>query len=145
MRFLLSLFFLSFLINTLGAQTSSITTPEQNQKWLEELKILPVKEQVKKINERLLNDISELAKKDTQKLAFHSRDIHPLFVIDGVPVDLENDSKKIKELTTMLSQSENLSISILDKQAMVNESYYARGGIIAIRSQGKQMNKRQKK
>jgi hypothetical protein len=117
MKFLLPLFILSFLTNILGAQISGITTREQNQKWLEELKILPVKEQVKKINERLKNKASEFEKANTPKSTPDSneyREVHPLFVVDGIPIDID-DLKELAKLTNKLSK-EKVSITIVDEK-----------------------------
>lgn len=96
--------------------TQLITTPEQNQKWLESLKTLPFNEQLKKINERLKNDASEIAKEHAAKLnSKEYHDIHPLFVVNGVPVDVES-SMLVNQFTSELSKAQKGSVTILDEK-----------------------------
>ncbi len=93
-----------------------ITTPEQNQKWLEELKTLPFNEQLKKINERLKNDASEVARKSGAKLYSKEYwDIHTIFIVNGVPVDIEN-LKEITKLTNELSEAQKGSVTVMDEK-----------------------------
>lgn len=122
-----------------------ITTPEQNQMWLHELKILPVKEQVKKINERLLNDASEFAKNNVPKLTPDSKtnkEIHPLYVIDGVPIDIEEQVNltKMKELTDLLSKTNKITISVLEKEVMTKFGSIC--NMILITTKDKRVEKR---
>jgi hypothetical protein len=89
-----------------------ITTREQNQKWLEELSKLSIDLQIKKINERLKSDAR--LNPDSEY-----RNIGPLFVVDGVPVDVSN-SKEVAKLTDKLSKGEKVSITILDEKTQTS-------------------------
>jgi hypothetical protein len=119
-----------------------ITTHEQNQKWLEELTRLSNNEQVKKINERFKNYASKFAKADTPKKEYWN--VQPLFVVDGVPVDIDN-SKELRKLTNKLSK-EKVDITIMDEKTQSKTLLCGvPSGLILIQTFHKGKKKKEKK
>jgi hypothetical protein len=135
------LFCLSFL-STFGQTESLILSREQNNNWLDSLKVLTLDKQLSAINRRLLADTNIFVKKyyaDRIKLkdSLGKRvygDGKPIIIIgaDYIAINNNTKSKNIVELTMLLTKNTIKKISILDGNDPKTIAIYGSSGLSGI-------------
>jgi hypothetical protein len=141
---ILSLTFLLCLIFTSAfSQTQHlILTAEQNSKWLDSLKTLPLDQQLLTINDRLLSDTNVFVRqsypdriKVTDSLGNRVYgDSKPTLIIGGYPMIIDNKTKtsKIVSLTKMLTIKFIKTINILSPNDPAASALYGSASLSGI-------------
>ncbi|MEO6455656.1 MAG: hypothetical protein ABIN97_16365 [Ginsengibacter sp.] len=148
MKYLLGFIILFCLTATsVSGQTQNlIFTTEQNNKWLDSLKILPLEQQLLTVKERLLSDTNIFIRQSypdrriqvVEQLGNRVYgDAKPIIIIGEYPMIIDNktETSKIIGLTNLLSNKYISVIHILSPNAPATTAIYgsaALGGVIVM-------------
>ena len=147
MKYILGIIILFCLtVASVSGQTSNlILTTEQNNKWLDSLKELPLQQQLLTINERLLSDTNIFIRQSyPDRIRVVDQlgnrvygDAKPFIIIGGYPMIIDNktETSKIIGLTKLLTNEFIKSISILSPNDPAASAIYgsvAMSGIIVM-------------
>jgi len=115
-----------------------IRTKEQNNKWLWDLEMLPLKAQAEKIQKRILTDTSDY-KQDAFAITGQAPSgKRPLYIMDNIVIGIckETSTASLKELSAMINNT--ISIKILEEaQGTPVYGIKATGGVILLETTNK--------
>ena len=134
---------LALFINGLAqAQTGKgyvpIHTKDQNQKWLWELEMLPLKEQVTKIQERILMDSCLSVSTTKLTIGSYTEGNMPQYMIDNIILAIHKETTKdeLIELNNIIDKV--ISVKIMDQaQGASYVGSKAAGGVVWLETNDK--------
>ena len=102
--------FFSFVTFAQAPDVPVITTAEQNQKWLWDLEILTLKEQITKIQKRIIADSNFYETKRNQLINTFPAQVQPIYQIDNATLTICRGTSK--EVLASLSDILHTVISV---------------------------------
>lgn len=130
-----TLLLLSVTKITHAQNPDAIKTKEQNKKWLWDLEMLSLKEQIVKIQGRILADSSVYQSGSFTVRDQSTSENRPLYIVDDVPLTLckETTAETLLQLNNLLSNATSIRI-IDEEQATPIYGRRAKGGVITVQT-----------
>lgn len=114
----------------------NIQTKEQNQKWLWDLEVLTLKEQIAKIQKRITSDSASYHIKGRLKTDYSATGIRPMYIVDDAPLTICRGiaADAYTQLIELLNGVKSIKIFQDTQATAIYGSIGGAGGVIVMQT-----------